>query len=100
MKLLILGLIIMFVLVIQLYIMKREQEGYVSVAENLTILPTSDNLKDTFQDIIYILDEPVAGAAIFPQYFLSKLISDNSIKVVLGGQGGDEICMGYLKYFL
>ena len=31
MKLLILGLIIMFVLVIQLYIMKREQEGYVSV---------------------------------------------------------------------
>ena len=53
MKLLILGLIIMFVLVIQLYIMKREQEGYVSVAEKVLVSGERNflNKQDKYWDI-------------------------------------------------
>ncbi len=33
----------------------------------------------------------------FPQYMVSKLAAQN-VKVVLGGQGGDEIFGGYARY--
>ena len=61
--------------------------------------PTAQDLAETFERLIYWLDEPVAGAAVFPQYFLSKLASEN-VKVVLGGQGGDEIFCGYARYLV
>ncbi len=61
--------------------------------------PTAQDLAETFEQLIYWLDEPVAGAAVFPQYFLSKLASEN-VKVVLGGQGGDEIFCGYARYLV
>lgn len=49
--------------------------------------------------IIYHLDQPVAGPGSFPQFMVSKLVR-NHIKVVLGGQGGDEIFGGYARYLI
>jgi asparagine synthase (glutamine-hydrolysing) len=49
--------------------------------------------------LIWHLDEPVAGPGVFPQYIVSKLASEH-VKVVLGGQGGDEIFGGYARYLL
>ena len=63
------------------------------------IFPRAGDLADTFESLIYYLDEPIAGAAVFPQYFLSRLASEN-VKVVLGGQGGDEIFCGYTRYLI
>ncbi|KJS66626.1 MAG: hypothetical protein JL50_11330 [Peptococcaceae bacterium BICA1-7] len=48
--------------------------------------------------LIWYLDEPRIGAAIFPQYFISKLASQH-VKVCLGGQGCDEVFAGYARYF-
>jgi asparagine synthase (glutamine-hydrolysing) len=50
-------------------------------------------------DVIYHLDYPVAGPGSFPQYMVSKLVKGN-VKVVLGGQGGDEIFGGYARYLI
>lgn len=61
--------------------------------------PSAQDLADTFEQLVYWLDEPVAGAAVFPQYFLSRLASEN-VKVVLGGQGGDELFCGYARYLI
>ena len=36
---------------------------------------------------------------VFPQYFLSNHASKN-VKVVLGGQGGDELFGGYIRYVI
>lgn len=63
------------------------------------VFPTASDLSDSFENLIYYLDEPVAGAAVFPQYFLSQLASKH-VKVVLGGQGGDEIFCGYARYLI
>lgn len=68
-------------------------------AQYFEIRPNSNDFIDTFQDIMYFMDEPTAGPGIFPQYFVSKLASAN-VKVVLGGQGGDEIFGGYIRYII
>mgnify|MGYP001980673479 FL=1 len=74
------------------------------VAESLgaqyhQVFPTAQDLAGSFEEMVYYLDEPVAGAAVFPQYFLSKLASQH-VKVVLGGQGGDELFCGYTRYLI
>ena len=63
------------------------------------MFPQAADLSDTFAEMVYFLDEPIAGAAVFPQYFLSKLASQH-VKVVLGGQGGDELFCGYTRYLI
>lgn len=44
--------------------------------------------------VIYHLDEPTLGTGAFPQYMVSKLVSEH-VKVVLTGHGGDEMFGGY-----
>ncbi len=63
------------------------------------IRPTAEDLISTLPKIIYHLDEPAAGPGVFPQFMVSKLASEN-VKVVLGGQGGDELFAGYARYLV
>lgn len=64
-----------------------------------TIDITADDFRRHIGDVIYHLDYPVAGPGAFPQYMVSKLAASH-LKVVLGGQGGDEIFGGYARYVL
>lgn len=54
---------------------------------------------ENIRKVIYHLDYPVAGPGSFPQYMVSRLASRYR-KVVLGGQGGDEIFGGYTRYLI
>jgi asparagine synthase (glutamine-hydrolysing) len=63
------------------------------------VYPTEQEFIDLLPRLIYHLDEPVAGPGLFPQYIVSKHASDH-VKVVLGGQGGDEIFGGYTRYLV
>ena len=60
---------------------------------------TADHFRNHMRDVIYHLDFPVAGPGSFPQYMVSKLASEH-VKVVLGGQGGDEVFGGYARYLI
>ena len=60
---------------------------------------TAKDFIDNISKVIYHLDTPVAGPGAFPQYMVSKLASEH-VKVVLGGQGGDELFGGYARYII
>lgn len=62
-----------------------------------TIDITAQDFIDNIQKVIYHLDVPIAGPGSFPQFMVSKLASQH-VKVVLGGQGGDELFGGYARY--
>ncbi len=60
---------------------------------------TAADFRDNLEKVIYHLDAPVAGPGAFPQYIVSQLAARH-VKVVLGGQGGDEIFGGYARYLI
>ena len=55
----------------------------------------SDALADNFADAIYHAERPFANAHAIAKYLLSRGVRDSGIKVVLTGEGGDEIFAGY-----
>lgn len=64
-----------------------------------TIDITAKDFIENIEKVIYHLDYPVAGPGSFPQFMVSKLAAKDR-KVVLGGQGGDEIFGGYTRYLV
>lgn len=62
---------------------------------SLNIVPA--DIIQNWDKIFSKLDEPISDPAIFPTYFLSKLAS-KTVKVVLSGEGADEIFGGYTPY--
>jgi asparagine synthase (glutamine-hydrolysing) len=54
---------------------------------------------DNIAKVVWHLDQPTAGPGSFAQYMVSKQVGQH-LKVVLGGQGGDEIFGGYARYLV
>ncbi len=52
---------------------------------------------EVLEDIIWHLDEPFGDSSAIPTYLVSKLAAAH-VKVVLSGDGGDELFGGYDKY--
>jgi asparagine synthase (glutamine-hydrolysing) len=50
---------------------------------------------EAFPDVIWHAERPVVRTAPAPLYLLSKLVSDSGYKVVLTGEGADEMLGGY-----
>jgi asparagine synthase (glutamine-hydrolysing) len=63
------------------------------------VVPTEDEFVDLLPRLVYHMDEPAAGPGLFPQFVTSRLARQH-VKVVLGGQGGDEVFGGYVRYLL
>jgi asparagine synthase (glutamine-hydrolysing) len=68
-------------------------------AENHIVYPSGRDFVELLPKLIYHMDEPAAGPGLFPQYMVSRLAA-GKVKVILGGQGGDEIFGGYTRYVI
>ncbi|MFN8153512.1 MAG: asparagine synthase (glutamine-hydrolyzing) [Bacteroidia bacterium] len=61
--------------------------------------PTDDDIRESFAHAIYHADVPLAGSSPISQYFVMKLAASKGIKVLLDGQGSDEMLGGYMHSF-
>ncbi|MGI9146228.1 MAG: asparagine synthase (glutamine-hydrolyzing) [Chloroflexota bacterium] len=52
----------------------------------------------TLKQIVWHLDEPSLAPGVFPQWHVMRLARDRGVKVVLDGQGGDDVFAGYANY--
>lgn len=65
--------------------------------EHHELLVEGADLVATLRQLVYQYDEPFGDAASFPLYLLSRFAS-TQVKVVLCGDGGDELFGGYRRY--
>lgn len=63
---------------------------------------TEDMVCDVLEKCLYQLDEPCAGPGVLGQYVLAEAVRQEKpdLKVMLGGQGGDELFGGYSRYLV
>jgi asparagine synthase (glutamine-hydrolysing) len=64
------------------------------------IEPEGEAWLDGFWQTLHYQDAPIAGISVVAQYLLYQGIKATGVKVVLGGQGGDEGFLGYRKFQL
>lgn len=61
--------------------------------------PSSNNLKKEIENLTYHQDQPFASTSIYAQWNVFRLASEKKIKVMLDGQGSDEMLAGYRGHF-
>jgi asparagine synthase (glutamine-hydrolysing) len=69
-----------------------------NTSQFFTELDLNDFLREV-EDFIVCQEEPVTGLSPFAQYRVMKLAHEHNLKVLLDGQGADEIFAGYIYYF-
>lgn len=57
-----------------------------------------ENFTKYLADLTYHHDQPAGGASLYSQYMVMKGVRGN-VKVVLDGQGADELFAGYIPYY-
>ncbi|MGT2951412.1 asparagine synthase (glutamine-hydrolyzing) [Streptococcus cuniculi] len=65
--------------------------------QNYSKIISPDEFFEGIEKVQYFSDEPHANLSAVPLYFLSKLAS-KQVKVVLSGEGADELFAGYNEY--
>jgi asparagine synthase (glutamine-hydrolysing) len=72
-----------------------EEQARYSGAEFCRIDIRSADMANHFADAIYHAERPFANAHAIAKYLLSRAVRDSGIKVVMTGEGSDEIFAGY-----
>lgn len=67
--------------------------------DSYTTTPDVSSLYNSFDNLFYYQEEPFTSASIFAQYKIYELAKEKDTKVLLDGQGADEILGGYHKYY-
>lgn len=60
--------------------------------------PTSEDLLRDMDSLVRVQERPIGSASIYAQYSVMKLVSERGVKVVLDGQGADEVFGGYYPF--
>ena len=72
-----------------------EAQAKLSGAEFRRIDIRSEHTADHFSDALYHAERPFANAHVVAKFLLSRAVRDDGIKVVMTGEGSDEILAGY-----
>jgi asparagine synthase (glutamine-hydrolysing) len=67
-------------------------------AEENLIFPSADGLVSDLPDLIWHQDEPFGSTSMYAQWCVFRRAAERGVKVMLDGQGGDELFAGYQGY--
>ena len=62
------------------------------------LILTEQDAFSFFEKMVHHQDEPLGDAVCIPLYFISKQAHDAGVKVLLAGEGSDELFCGYPMY--
>ena len=84
---------------------RKETEEAVSSAEELGLpiklkIFNEQDVEAVIPKVLWIIEEPdpVKLSIAIPLFFAAKTVSENGLRVMLAGQGSDELFAGYKKY--
>jgi asparagine synthase (glutamine-hydrolysing) len=83
---------------------EKDESAYINTVTaslgiaNYQVTPGADGLIDEFEKLAYHQEEPFPSSSIYAQFKVFELAKQNGIKVLLDGQGADEILAGYHRY--
>jgi asparagine synthase (glutamine-hydrolysing) len=63
------------------------------------VMPTYDNFKETIDEVVYTQEEPFGSPSMFMGWHVFQKARALNCTVMLNGQGGDEVLLGYERYF-
>lgn len=64
------------------------------------IYPDPEKVKNYIDDLLYYIEEPCRSLAVYSQLLLyEKMNKETNVKVVLNGQGADELFGGYTNHY-
>lgn len=84
---------------------KYDEREYINKVVEVTnldphyIFPKPEDLFQEIEDLVWYQEEPFGSTSIFAQWSVFKLAKLNEVKVILDGQGADELLAGYHPYF-
>ena len=67
--------------------------------EHYTVNVTSTDLIKDWEKVSWHQEEPFGSASVYPQFKVFERAAQEQVKVLLDGQGADEILAGYHKYY-
>lgn len=66
---------------------------------NFRVTPTVSEFISDLEKLSYFQEEPFPSSSTYAQFKVFELAKKNGVKVLLDGQGADEIMAGYTKYY-
>lgn len=84
---------------------EKDESAYVRLLtqqfplENYPTTPGAGDLVRDFERLAYHQEEPFLSSSIYAQFQVFGLAAAHSVKVMLDGQGADELLAGYHKYY-
>ena len=66
--------------------------------DDYTIAPSAEMMVNAFEKLCYHQEQPFGSAGIYTQYEVCRLAGKHETKVLLDGQGADELLGGYARY--
>ncbi len=76
----------------------KESAGFLGI-KNKEVEISQNDFLDASERVLQTLDEPLNDPAAVPLYLLFENIKKDGYKVVLSGEGSDELFLGYRQYF-
>ena len=84
---------------------KNDESRYIKILQetmdfdSCLVQPTAEGLANDIEKILFQHEGLIGSASVFAQYKVFELAKQHNVKVLLDGQGADEILAGYHKYY-